>query len=1031
MRLLTGLLFLWALPCSAQVDLPVFGKQDVINGYAKDVEGEVLSYFSVYPEHATTALLTRCTDGKKAIAWETAAVPFSERESVPYYYFSWIAAHNSTTSGGDRSFDLYINDAKALTFTTHHSTSPGTWSAAGADSTKLVFEYSKMDRHGDAHGFAHLRVPRKYVKLGEPVKLKVVGHAQDSPDWFMTFRYTFGEKVEVEALPFLLKDGAQDLLITLMHFGGPEILALYVNDPKPTKLFKVNNGLNIFHFPIHAAQRDTVLNIRARIPTKVDDPSPDLLDVRLNVRVQPVIHRDIHLVHHSHNDIGYSHLQTEVEKIQNKNIYDALDLIDRTKDYPEDSRFVWNVESLWAVENFLGVASEADKQRFIAAVKSGSIALSVNYANILTGLCTPEEMHWIVEYADSLRKWYGLPITMAIVSDIPGMRWSMVEAYTAHGIRHLSQGPNYIPDLPDGGDRIGSTLREQGDKPYWWKGTTGRDSVLVWTAGQGYGGWHGFTAGAIKERGTRKIAAYMNELAAKGYPFDMVQWRYNIVSDNGPVDSTLSDFVREWNAKYASPRLIIANAGTMMQEFETKYGKQIPTWSGDFTPYWEDGAYSTAKEEGDVRVLSARLTNLIEAAKILGKPIDPHLLYRAKRSIVMWHEHTWGAWCSISDPDAHFTTDQWRVKKAFADSGWHYFREMDAALLPDKRSSDTLVVINALPWQRDGYVEFRMPGAYDHSSIESSTGEVVPVQVMTSHMIGAYLHNLPALSAIKIWPSNKKGRVINDEYSAQTSVNRIRPDSASGALDRLFGIDVNYADTSLYDGMLEWLYVNGLDPNITERPVLKRAEWFDKGPLFKRLRLESELAGGKIYTDIWEYGEGGIRFRSWIEKHFGREKQAMHLALPFADLPEPTIRIGFGDTCATIEQVGIPGSNKDYFSGASWIDISSTSETSDHGITVVCRQGAIWEVGEMVDERKVNPGKGTNPEYYKAWKTEAKSSSTIYLYGLNNYWHTNFKADQEGPITFDLYLKMHGPFKLEDARRFGLEMTRPLITWWK
>ncbi|MBK6777521.1 MAG: hypothetical protein IPG74_17330 [Flavobacteriales bacterium] len=54
--------------------------------------------------------------------------------------------------------------------------------------------------------------------------------------------------------------------------------------------------------------------------------------------------------------------------------------------------------------------------------------------------------------------------------------------------------------------------------------------------------------------------------------------------------------------------------------------------------------------------------------KILGKPIDPHLLYRAKRSIVMWHEHTWGAWCSISDPDAHFTTDQWRVKKAFADS---------------------------------------------------------------------------------------------------------------------------------------------------------------------------------------------------------------------------------------------------------------------------------------------------------------------------------------------------------------------------
>ncbi len=192
---LTVILFLAGV-ASAQVDLPVFGKQQVINGYAKDVEGEVLSYFSVYPEHATTALLTRCTDGTKAIAWETAMVPFyPQDENIEYYYFSWIAAHNSTTSGGDRSFDLYINDAKAVTFTTHLSTAPGSWEADGTEGTKLVFEFSKADRHGDAHGFAHLRVPRKYITPGKPLRLKVVGRAQNSPDWFMTFRYTFEEKV--------------------------------------------------------------------------------------------------------------------------------------------------------------------------------------------------------------------------------------------------------------------------------------------------------------------------------------------------------------------------------------------------------------------------------------------------------------------------------------------------------------------------------------------------------------------------------------------------------------------------------------------------------------------------------------------------------------------------------------------------------------------------------------------------------------------------------------------------------------------
>lgn len=878
---------------SAQVDLPIFGKQHVINGYAKDIEGEVLSYFSVYPEHATTALLTRCTDGKKAIAWETAVVP--KDLNGDYAYFSWIAAHNSTTSGGDRSFDLFIGEEKVLTFNTQHSTKPATWQVETLDGTGFgfVFEFSKADRHGDAHGFAHLRVPGHMVTPGKPLRLKVVGHAQNSPDWFMTFRYTFEEKVEIEALPFLVKKGEkrfQPVQLTVMHFGAKAKLRVWTYDYPVPVVFDIKNGMQTVEVMLEEVKQPSRVHVLAAIDR---DYEKDTL-----LPVAPVIHRDIHLVHHSHTDIGYSHLQAEVEKIQNNNIWKALELIDRTKDYPEGSRFVWNVESLWAVENFLGKCSEADKQRFIMAVKSGSIALSANYANILTGLCTPEEMHWIVEYADSLRKWYDLPITMAMQTDIPGMSWSMVDAYAAHGIRHLSQGPNYIPDMPDGGDRIGSTLREQGDKPYWWKGTTGKDSILVWTAGQGYGGWHGYTAGAIKERGTRKIAAYMNELAAKNYPYDMVQWRYNIVSDNGPVDSTLSDFVREWNEKYASPRLIIANAGDMMQEFETKYGKDIPTWSGDFTPYWEDGAYSTAKEEGDVRVLSARLTNLIEAAKILRKPIDPHLLYRAKRSIVMWHEHTWGAWCSISDPDAHFTKDQWRVKQDFADSAALYVEQIGEK-------------IGAKP---------KGPSAYSY--------------------------------------------------------------------------DVPMPDYS-------WVMVKGLDP-----------------------AMGVKQNAPEIVPQLWDPSYDHVQYR--LQSFLGRDKQSLHLALPF-NIPNATVRIGIGDTCVTPESGRIPGSNNDFFCAQRWIDVSNDSM----GVTIVCPQGAIWEIGEMVDERKVNPGRGTNPEHYKAWKTEARSSSTIYLYALNNYWHTNFKADQEGPITFDLYLKMHGPFKLEEARRFGLEMTRPLITWWK
>ncbi len=1010
MRALFLALILVPAAVIAQVDLPHFGTQQVINGYAKDIEGEVLSYFSVYPEHATTALLTRCTDGKKAIAWETAVVPFAP---TPNYYFSWIAAHNSTTSGGERSFDLFIGEEKVLTFITRHSAQPATWQAEGKDGVKLVFEFSKQDRHGDAHGFAHLRVPLKYVSLGQPLRLKVVGHAQNSPDWFMTFRYTFEEKVEVEALPFIYawpEDGSwQPLQITVMHFGPMTKMKVKVEQDgskASAKFIEVKNGLNTFEAVVTPVSQPT----KARVIVQIDGTQ---IFNKL-VEVQPVIHRDIHLVHHSHTDIGYSHLQAEVETIQNNNIFKAMELIDRTKDHPEDSRFVWNVESLWAVENFLGIASEVDKQRFIAAVKSGSIALSANYANVLTGLCTPEEMHWIVEYADSLRKWYDLPITMAMQTDIPGMSWSMVDAYAAHGIRHLSQGPNYIPYMPDGGDRIGSTLREQGDKPYWWKGTTGRDSILVWTAGQGYGGWHGFTAGAIKERGTRKIAAYMNTLAANGYPYDMLQWRYNIVSDNGPVDSTLSDFVRDWNEKYISPRLIIANAGKMMQEFETKYGKDIPTWSGDFTPYWEDGAYSTAAEEGNVRVLSARLSNLIDAAKILGKPIDPHLLYRAKRSIVMWHEHTWGAWCSISDPDAHFTKDQWRVKKAFADSAGWYVEAMEQALALDRSDADTLLVLNTLHWGRTGKVEVEGHRAYDFYKLPEAQRDR---RWVTHHaLVGtSNVVEVDARDSV-LFTSNIAKRIRSTRHRMGGLILAKEPPRP----------EFNYEWTVLNS---EWHHVTGTDEPLTviyrgkptphpRPPGSHGGGWWSR-----------DWAGlpGLDSVDVqYRYRYDLVHVTFMFEKTIVRTKESIHIPLPF-NIPNATVRIGVGDTSVTPESGRIPGSNNDFFCVQRWIDVSNDSM----GVTIVCPQGAIWEIGEMVDERKVNPGRGTNPELYKAWKTEAKSSSTIYLYALNNYWHTNFKADQEGPITFDIYLKMHGTFDLEEARRFGMEMTRPLITWWK
>jgi len=52
----------------------------------------------------------------------------------------------------------------------------------------------------------------------------------------------------------------------------------------------------------------------------------------------------------AHTDIGYTDLQSTVEEKQVNNLKEDIALARKTATYPEGSRFIWNVEVLWAVE---------------------------------------------------------------------------------------------------------------------------------------------------------------------------------------------------------------------------------------------------------------------------------------------------------------------------------------------------------------------------------------------------------------------------------------------------------------------------------------------------------------------------------------------------------------------------------------------------------------------------------------------------------------------------------------------------------
>ena len=1001
---------------NSQMTVPYFGKIDWINGYAKEITGENIGYFSAYPDYATTALLTRCTDGKKVIEWETAPVPKNIKGK--YVYFSWVAAHSSGTSGGKRNFDLYVNDQKILAFTTYPDNQMPIWSYAAPDSSRIVFVRTKTDAANDAHGLAFLRLPVDKLKAGFPVRLKVVGQAQESNDWYMTFKFSFEEKVDITPMPFVLKNGKQSMLLTALHFGKDEPLKIKVNNHQ-AYLFTVKNGMNSFDIPVNAVQKQDSVFISASVNGKTL--------VENYFEIKPVVYREIYFIHHSHTDIGYSNLQPEVLRIQMKNIDDALRMIDLTKNFTREAKFKWNIESLWVVENYLNQASQTQKDRFIKAVKNGSICLSGLYANILTGISEPEETFHYTDFAQRLKEKYGVKIESAMISDIPGYAWTTVTGLAQGGIKYFSSGPNYLgPTHPYLGDRVGYFVKEWGDKPVWWQSPSGNEKILFWTAGKGYSSWHGTPAGGVFEKAPKKIAAYMNELSEHQYPYDIVQWRYNIVSDNGPIDTTVSNFVEQWNQKYSSPKIILSTTDQLFETFEKKYGNQIPVVKGDITPYWEDGAFSTAYEEGKNRSNSLRLQQLTTLYSILNpSKYNADSFYNAWKNILLFHEHTWGAYNSISEPDVPFVTKQWQIKKQFmldADSQLNNMEEQLFKPITNAKSKK-LAVVNTASWSRSGPVVFQVP--VNIESVEDKTGRKFPLQKLSDGKYVFLAENIPALgSSVFSITDEKSGNLMNSFILTDSSVSNgkifIQWDKTGSIIKIADSTGFNYVGSFNKQGLNSYWYVPGVDPSEALTNGVVQIKVLDRGPVVATLAMISEAPGSKSLERRISLYEGSdeVFIENIIDKKSVRQKESVHFGFPFnSTLMNSTLDAGYGTMQYLVNQ--LPGSNMDYLYGRRWLNVAN----AQRGIQWMFIEAPLVEPGSMIDERH------TVNQSHKAWKTKGEPTSTWFSYVMNNYWHTNYKADQEGVSHFRYALKIHGVTNQTEIEKTAFEFSQPLIAF--
>jgi hypothetical protein len=82
-----------------------------------------------------------------------------------------------------------------------------------------------------------------------------------------------------------------------------------------------------------------------------------------------------------------------------------------------------------------------------------------------------------------------------------------------------------------------------------------------------------------------------------------------------------------------------------------------------------------------------------------------------------------------------------------------------------------------------------------------------------------------------------------------------------------------------------------------------------------------------------------------------------------------------------------------------------------------------------VDAPLVQLGSLGSDPIVTGWREQVDPTPVLYSYLMNNYWETNYRAEQEGPHAIRYVLRPHGGFDVTTAERVGLEAAHPLLAY--
>lgn len=755
---------------------------------------------------------------------------------------------------------------------------------------------------------------------------------------------------------------------------------------------------------------------------------------RANVVVPAFREMTFHVLAHSHLDIGFTERQTAVDEKQLNNLLLAMDLAERTASYPEGARFIWNVENTWPVDLLMRRFGPAQQQRFLDAVRKGRISINGSYFSALSGICRPEELVRLFALAPELGAKTGVPIDTVMTADVPGLTWGSVTAMRQAGIKYYTSAPNL-------GTRGGDIQKWQ-NKPFWWVGPNKHDRVLVWVPFGGYG-----FAQRVRTIAPRWVENVLNDFENINYPYDLATVRW-VRGDNSAPDQALPDHVRAWNERYEWPRFVISSAHDAFAALEKKHGPQIPEYRGDWTPFWEDGAGSTALETAQNRAAADRLSQAETLWAMLRPGAYPVRDFtEAMRSTLFYDEHTWGAQLSIMAPLTYESQNQWNYKRNYAGQADIQTRELLARALALAADDDTLAesatidIFNTNSWPRTDIVVIPKDYTGPNNRVTDDTGAPVPSQRLTTGELAILAENVPPhaarrykLSAGKPHPPENNPVALADATTLDNGLIKISLDPKTGDITELRGKNAgsknNLADTTSKPGeaLNTYLYFLGTDYKNaqTSGPATIRIK--ERGPLITSLVVvssapgchsltrEIRLVAGRDHVEIANIVDKARLIAERYREDFVKGKESLNFAFPF-NVPGGQMRLEAPLAIMRPDADQIPGSCKNWYSVNRWADVSN----KNYGVTWVTLDAPLAQLGSLTAHLMLASGK---PDL---WVKEIGPTQKLYTWAMNNHWGVNYRPYQEGPVVFRFILRPHGAYDPAAASRLAIGASQPLL----